>query len=217
MIPAIVGRKLGMTRVFDDSGRLIPVTVVQAGPCVVTQVRDQQRDGYAAIQMGFEDVKPHRSTLALIGHALKAQTTPKRVLREIRLQEAADHAAGDVLTVDLFSESEVKFVDVVGTSKGRGFAGVMKRHGFGGMRASHGVKRRHRTPGSISSHASDLGGGGNLKKGKRMAGHMGHARVTVKSQRLVAVDTERNLLLIEGGVPGPNGGVVFVRKAKTRS
>lgn len=217
MIPALLGRKIGMTQVFDDHGAAIPVTVIEAGPCAVMQVRDHANDGYEALQLGFSDVKPHRSTKPLIGHSLKAGTTPKRILEELRLEEPAEHKLGDVLTVSLFSEHEVKYVDVSGTSKGRGFAGAMKRHGFGGQPASHGVERKHRSPGSISSHASDLGHGGNLKKGKRMAGHFGHARVTVKNQRLVGIDEANNLLLVEGGVPGPNGGYVFVRQAKTKS
>ncbi len=217
MIPALLGRKIGMTQVFDDRGAAIPVTVIEAGPCAVMQVRDHETDGYDALQLGFSDVKPHRSTKPLIGHALKAGTTPKQILGEMRIDGAADHGKGDVLTVSLFSEQEVKYVDVSGTSKGRGFAGAMKRHGFGGQPASHGVERKHRSPGSISSHASDLGHGGNLKKGKRMAGHFGHARVTVKNQRLVGIDESNNLLLVEGGVPGPNGGYVFVRQAKTKS
>lgn len=206
-----------MTQVFDDHGAAIPVTVIEAGPCAVMQVRNAATDGYEALQLGFTDVKPHRSTKPLIGHSLKAGTTPKRILEEIRLDGPAEHKLGDVLTVSLFSEQEVKYVDVSGTSKGRGFAGAMKRHGFGGQPASHGVERKHRSPGSISSHASDLGHGGNLKKGKRMAGHFGHARVTVKNQRLVGIDEANNLLLVEGGVPGPNGGYVFIRQAKTKS
>ena len=217
MIPALVGRKIGMTQVFDERGAAIPVTVIEAGPCAVTQVRDDATDGYDALQLGFADVKPHRSTKALIGHSLKAGTTPKRVLGEIRLPGPVEHQLGDVLTVSLFAEHEVKFVDVIGTTKGRGFAGAMKRHGFGGQPASHGVERKHRSPGSISSHASDLGHGGNLKKGKRMAGHFGHVRVTVKNQKLVGIDEANNLLLVEGGVPGPNGGFVFIRQAKTKS
>ncbi len=216
MIPALLGKKIGMTQVFDDNGGAMAVTVVEAGPCAVMQVRDQDKDGYYAVQLGFGDVKPHRSTKPLIGHACKSGTTPKRVLREVRLDEPTSHKPGDVITVSIFAENEVKYVDVVGTSKGRGFAGAMKRHGFGGQPASHGVERKHRSPGSIGGHATDLGHGGNIKKGKRMAGHYGHARVTVKGQRLIGIDEQHNLLLIEGGVPGPNGGFVFVRKAKTK-
>ncbi len=217
MIPALLGKKVGMTQVFNDSGGAIPVTVIEAGPCAVLQVRCQAVDGYDAVQLGYCDVKPHRATKPGIGHAQKAGTTPKRILTEIRLKEAATHQAGDVITVSVFAENDVKYVDVVGTSKGRGFAGAMKRHGFGGQPASHGVERKHRSPGSISSHASDLGHGGNVKKGKRMAGHFGHHRATVKNQKLIGIDEQNNLLLVEGGVPGPNGGFVIVRQARTKS
>jgi len=216
MIPALLGKKIGMTQVFDDAGAAIPVTVIQAGPCTVMQIRDKNTDGYDAVQLGFADAKPHRSTKPAIGHALKAGSTPKRFLREIRLEQASVHAPGDVITVAVFSDSGVQYVDVCATTKGRGFTGSMKRHGFGGQPASHGTERKHRSPGSISSHGSDLGHGGNLKKGKRMAGHYGHTDVTIKNQKLVGVDEENHLLLIEGGVPGPNGSIVLVRRAKTK-
>ena len=217
MIPALLGKKIGMTQVFDEHGGAIPVTVVEAGPCAVMQVRNIEVDGYDAVQLGFGDTKPHRSTKAQIGHALKAGTTPKRFVRELRLQEPTSWQPGEVVTVSVFSENDVKHVDVTGTSKGRGFAGAMKRYGFGGQPASHGVERKHRSPGSISGHGSDLGHGGNLKKGKRMAGHHGHRRITVKNQKLIGIDEISNLLLIEGSVPGPNGGLVLVRRAKTKS
>ena len=218
MYPAILGRKVGMTQVFEASGQRIPVTLVEAGPCVVLQVKTADGpDGYHAVQLGFDDVKPHRSTLPAIGHARKAQTAPKRFIREIRLSEAADKNVGDTVTVGLFTEADVKYVDVIGTTKGRGFQGVMKRWGFGGMPASHGTERKHRSPGSIAARCQNRGTSGALKKGKRMAGHMGHTRRTTPCQPLVAVDAERNLLLIRGSVPGPNGGYVIVRKSKTRS
>ncbi len=217
MLPALLGKKIGMTQVFDDHGGAIPVTVIEAGPCAVMQVRDREKDGYDAVQLGYGDTKPHRSSKAEIGHALKAGTTPKRFVREFRLQEPASCKPGEVITVGIFSEHDVKHVDVISTSKGRGFAGAMKRYGFGGQPASHGVERKHRSPGSISSHGSDLGHGGNIKKGKRMAGHYGHRRVTVKNQKLIGIDEGNNLLLIEGSVPGPNGGLVVVRRAKTKS
>jgi len=216
MLPALLARKIGMTRVFDEAGKSIPVTVLQAGPCTVQQVKTAETDGYEAVQLGFEDIKPHRSTKPLIGHAAKAGTGPKRFSREVRLPAPTDREPGDVLTVDLFVEPPVAFVDVTGLTKGRGFAGVMKRYGFGGQPASHGTERKHRSPGSIASHGTDRGHGGDIKKGKRMAGHMGHVRRTIRSQRLIRVDAERGLLLVEGGVPGPAGGVVMVRKAKTR-
>jgi large subunit ribosomal protein L3 len=218
MYPAILGKKVGMTQVFEDSGQRVPVTLVQAGPCVVLQVKSADGpDGYHAVQLGFDDVKPHRSTLPQIGHAHKAQTAPKRFIREIRLAEAADKNVGDTVTVDLFSDAGVKFVDVIGTTKGRGFQGVMKRWGFGGMPASHGTERKHRSPGSIAGRGQNRGTSGAVKKGKRMAGHMGHARRTAPCQALVGVDAEHNLLLIRGSVPGPSGGYVIVRKSKTRT
>jgi len=217
MTAALLGKKIGMTRVYDQDGMMVPVTVIQAGPCSVLQVKKAGAtpDGYNAVQLGFEDVKPHRSTVPLIGHAAKAGTGPKRFVREVRTLEPPAAAAGDVWTVESFEEAEVRFVDVIGTTKGRGFAGVMKRHGFGGQPASHGTERKHRSPGSIGGHAN-LGTGRNIKKGKRMAGHMGHVRRTSKNQRLVQVDKEHNLLLVQGSVPGPNGGYVIVRQAKTK-
>lgn len=204
-----------MTRVIDAAGDVTPVTVMQAGPCTVLQVKNQESDGYNAVQIGFEDVKPHRSTKPLIGHAGKAGTGPKRSIREIRLVDAPSAELGEVLTVSVFEEGEVKFVDVVGTTKGKGFAGPMKRWGFGGQPASHGVERKHRSPGSIGGHAN-LGTGRNIKKGKKMGGHMGHARMTETCLELVAIDKENNLLLVKGSVPGPNGGLLFVRQSKTK-
>jgi len=212
MKPALLGRKIGMTRVLDESGTAVPVTVIQAGPCTVLQVKTAERDGYHAVQLGFEDVKPHRSTKPLIGHAAQARTGPKRVHREVRCVDAAEVSLGDVVTVELFEEGAVQYVDVTGVSKGRGYAGVMKRHGFGGQRASHGVERKHRSPGSIGGSAP-LGLGRSVRKGKRMAGHYGHARCSVRNQRLVAVDKEHSLLLVRGSVPGPNGGLLYVRQS----
>ncbi len=207
-----------MTQVFDPSGSRLPVTLVQAGPCVVLQVKTADgKDGYHAVQLGFDDVKPHRATLPEIGHARRAQTAPKRFVREVRLAEPADQRVGDTVTVDLFEKAQVKYVDVVGVTKGKGFQGVMKRWGFGGQCASHGTERKHRSPGSIASRASERGRSGMIKKGKRMAGHMGHVRRTARCQSLVGVDLENNLLLIEGSIPGPVGGYVMVRKSKTRA
>ncbi len=216
MIPALLGKKIGMTQVFNADGMAVPVTVVQAGPCTVTQVRTRPVDGYDAVQLGYGDRKPHRSTKPAIGHALKAGTTPKGIIREVRLSGPSERAAGDVVTVTVFSEQAVQYVDVVATTKGRGFSGAMRRHGFGGLPASHGTERKHRSPGSIGGHGSDRGHGGNLKKGKRMAGQYGNVRVTVKNQKLFGIDETHNLLLIEGGIPGPNGGYVLVRKARTK-
>lgn len=218
MVAAILGRKIGMTQVFDKEGARIPVTIIQAGPCVVMQVKRQDgADGYNALQLGFDDVKPHRSTIPQIGHARKAGTSPRRFIREIRLDAAPETNIGDTVTVEVFKEGGVKFVDVTGVTKGRGFQGGMKRHGFGGMPASRGTERKHRGPGSIGSHAQDRGTSGAIKKGKRMAGRMGGVRQTVCCQALIDVDAERNMLLVAGAVPGPRNGYVIVRKARTRS
>jgi len=210
----LLGKKVGMTQVYDESGELLPVTVIQAGPCTVMQVKMAETDGYNAVQLGYDDVKASRRKNPEVGHAQKANTVPKKLVREMRLPEDAEpeYKVGDSITVTVFAEG--KAVDVVGTSKGKGFAGVMKRHGFGGFPASHGTERKHRAPGSISSFASDAGCGGNLKKGKKMAGHMGNRRVTTKSHDLVSIDEEQNLLVVKGSVPGPSGGYVIVRTAK---
>ncbi|MFO0840054.1 MAG: 50S ribosomal protein L3 [Phycisphaerae bacterium] len=215
MIPAILGKKVGMTQVFEPGGRRVPVTVVQAGPCVVLQVkRGDGTDRYNAVQLGYQDLKPHRSTLAEIGHARTAKTPPKKFVREIRLADPTEKAVGDTITVELFND--VKFVDVRGTTKGKGFQGAMKRHGFGGQPGSHGTERKHRSPGSISSNCQNRGTSGAIKKGKRMAGHMGDVRCTTRCQALVGIDAANNTLLIKGSIPGPTGGYVIVRKAKTR-
>ncbi|MHC4295123.1 MAG: 50S ribosomal protein L3 [Planctomycetota bacterium] len=213
MFPAILGKKIGMTQVYDEAGSLLPVTVVQAGPCVVMQVKTAETDGYDAVQFGFEDVKTHRATKPQIGHAAKAKTKPKRFARELRLSEPPEVEVGASVTVESFEE--VKIVDVIGVTKGKGFAGGMKRHGFKGQPASHGVERKHRSPGSIASHSANAGTGPKLKKGKRMAGHLGAARCTSRNHRLVAVDKENNLLVIKGSLPGANGGVLFVKESKT--
>jgi len=210
----LLGKKVGMTQVYDESGKLLPVTVIQAGPCVVMQVKTTETDGYNAVQLGFDDVKPSRRKNPQVGHAQKANTDPKKFVREMRLPEEAEpsYKIGDSITVSVFAEN--KSVDVVGTSKGKGFAGVMKRHGFAGFPASHGTERKHRAPGSISSFASDAGHGGKPKRGKKMAGHMGDRRVTTKNHRVVAIDEEKNLLVVKGAVPGPAGGYCLVRSAK---
>jgi large subunit ribosomal protein L3 len=209
----LLGKKVGMTRVYDEAGRLIPVTVIQAGPCTVTQVKTGETDGYNAIQLGFEDVKPARRRQSQVGHARKADANPKRFVREWRLPGTAKapYKLGEALTVSVFSGT--KLVDVVGTSKGKGFAGPMKRYGFKGFPASHGTERKHRAPGSICARAVNSGMGGGLKKGKRMAGHMGDARVTTKNHVLVAIDEDRNLLVVKGAVPGPAGGYCIVKTA----
>lgn len=204
-----------MTQVIGDRGAVEPVTVLRAGPCVVLQVKSADVDGYHAVQLGYEEAKPHRSTKPLIGHAAKAGTGPKRVLREIRLDEPAGVSLGDVVTVEQFAVAEVGHVDVAGITKGHGFAGVMKRHGFGGKEASHGVERKHRSPGSIGGGGAGPTGRG-VRKGKRMAGHFGHVRQTASGLRVVNVDVENGLLIVRGSVPGPNGAVVFVRQSKKR-
>ncbi len=214
-MPALLGRKIGMTRWFMEDGTNVPVTVIEAGPCAVTQVKRVDTDGYSAVQLGFEEVKPRRTTMQLIGHDAKAGPTPRRVHREYRLPDdkAADEfELGQQLDVNTFEN--VKYVDVVGTGKGKGFAGVMKRHNFRGLCASHGTERKHRSPGSIGGHATDLGTGPKVKKGKRMAGQMGAKRVTVRSLDVIAIDRQRNLLMLKGPVPGPNHGILFIRDAK---
>ncbi len=212
MSTAILGRKIGMTRLYDDAGNNVPVTVVEAGPCFVTQVKTAEVDGYDAVQLAFEDLKPRSSTFPLIGHDAKAGVGPKRFRREVRLKDggAAGYETGQKITVDSFAG--IKFCDVVGTSKGKGFQGPMKRHGFAGQEASHGVERKHRSPGSIGGRSSNLGTG-KPKKGIRMGGHMGAERVTVRSLRVIGIDTEKNLLLIHGPVPGPKQGLLYVRAA----
>ena len=210
---AILGRKVGMTRWFQEDGTNIPVTVIEAGPCVVTQVKTTEADGYAAIQLGFEDAKVRRAAMPQIGHDAKAKTAPKRIHREFRIDddEAEGFELGQSIDVSVFED--VKFVDVAGTSKGKGFQGPMKRHNFSGLEASHGVQRKHRSAGSIGGHATNLGTGPKIKKGKRMAGHMGDERVTVRSLDVVHADPEKNLLVVKGPVPGPNGGDLYIRPA----
>jgi large subunit ribosomal protein L3 len=213
MTPALLGKKIGMTRVYDEKGAIVPVTVVQAGPCHVTQVKTVDTDGYNAVQIGFGDVKAKFSTFPQIGHTGKAGVGPKKHFREIRLKDASDRKAGDLVNVEIFNG--VQFVDVVGKSKGKGTQGVMKRHHFGGQPATHGTERKHRSPGSIASHATFRGQCGKPKKGLRMAGHMGSDRITTRNHALVRVDADGNLLLIKGALPGPNGSLLFVRKSIT--
>jgi large subunit ribosomal protein L3 len=215
MPAALLGRKIGMTRWFTADGTNVPVTVIQAGPCAVTQVKTTAADGYSAVQLAFEDVKPRRSTIPVIGHDAAAGVAPKRFHRELRL--ADDDAAGAYTpgqSVDVSVFEGVRYVDVTGASKGKGFAGVMKRHHFKGLGASHGTERKHRSAGSVGGHATDLGTGPKVKKGKRMAGRMGGGRVTIRSLDVVKIDPDRHLLMVKGAVPGPNRGLVFIRDAK---
>jgi large subunit ribosomal protein L3 len=216
MAAALLGKKIGMTRVYTEAGVSVPVTVIQAGPCPVLQVKTEDGpDGYNAVQLAYGDVKPHRSTLPMIGHAGKAGTGPKGFVREIRLSEKPAANLGDIWTVELFEAAGTRHVDVVGTTKGKGYAGVMKRHHFGGQPSSHGTERKHRSSGGIGGNAP-RGLGRAIKKGKPMSGHLGHVRRTNRNQELVGVDKEHNLLLVKGSVPGPNGGYLLVRQAKTR-
>jgi large subunit ribosomal protein L3 len=204
-----------MTRYFTEEGKNVPVTVIEAGPCSVTQVMTTERDGYAAVQLGFGDVKPRRTTMPVIGHDARAGVAPRRWHREMRFEDdaaAGSYEPGQQLDVSVFED--VLFVDVVGTSKGKGFQGGMKRHNFKGQLASHGVERKHRSSGSIGGHSANLGTGPKIKKGKRMAGHMGHERVTVRSLDVIAIDPDRNLLVVKGPVPGPNKGLLVISEAK---
>lgn len=215
MTAALLGRKIGMTRYFTEDGRNIPVTVIEAGPCAVTQVKTTESDGYAAVQLAYGDIKPRRATMPIIGHDAKAGQPPRRHHHELRLEsdeQASEYELGQELTVSVFEDS--KYVDVIGTSKGKGFQGPMKRHNFRGLGASHGVERKHRSHGSIASHATNLGTGPKVKKGKKMAGHMGDEQVTARSLDVVAIDPERNLLLVKGPVPGNKRGLLFIRDAK---
>jgi large subunit ribosomal protein L3 len=224
----LLGRKIGMTQVYDEKGDIVPVTVLEVGPCTVLQVRTPDVDGYHAVQLGYLD-KPRRKAIrAERGHvaridskrnklrqaggvtlAPKADCEPKRFIREFRLTDAAAQKVGENLTVGVFEN--IKAVDVTGISKGRGTSGVMKRHNFSGLGAAHGVKRHHRAPGSIGAHATDRGNSGKLKKGKRMAGRYGNARVTSRNLKVVKIDLDSNLLLVKGAVPGPNNGFLMVR------
>jgi large subunit ribosomal protein L3 len=203
----ILGTKLGMTQVFDEQNRVVPVTVVKAGPNVVTQVRTQDKDGYTAVQLAFGAVDPRRVNKPRTGHFDKAGVTPRRFLAELRTTDAETYEVGQEITAEVFAAGVE--VDVTGTSKGKGYAGVMKRHGFKGQGASHGAQAVHRKPGSIGGCATP----GRVFKGLRMAGRMGNDRVTTQNLTVHAVRAEDGLLLIKGAVPGPKGGVLFVRSA----
>ena len=206
-IKGILGKKLGMTQIFDDENRVVPVTVVEAGPCVVTQVRTKDIDGYEAVQIAFGEIDPRKVNNPESGHFKKAGVTPRRHVAEIRVADASGYEVGQDVTVEIFNE--VDFVDVTGTSKGHGFAGGMKRHGFAGQGAAHGNQAAHRRVGGIGGAATP----GRVFKGKRMAGRMGNNRVTMQNLKVAKVDTDSNLLLIKGAVPGINGGIVVVKTA----
>lgn len=203
----VLGSKLGMTQVWDESNRVVPVTVIQAGPCVVTQVRSPETDGYDAIQIGFGSMDPRKVNKPEGGHFDKAGVAPQRYLVELRTDDAGSYQVGQTLGPDIFEVGQE--VDVTGTTRGKGYAGVMKRHGFHGLRASHGVQRKHRSPGSIGGCSTP----GRVFKGMRMAGRTGHVRQTTQNLTIQAIDAERGLILVRGAVPGPRGGVVLIRNA----
>ena len=206
-VKGLLGEKLGMTQVWDADNRLIPVTVVAVGPCVVTQLRSEGVDGYNAVQIGYGQIDPRKVTKPLTGHFEKAGVTPRRHLAELRTSDAGEYSLGQELTAEAFEAGQK--VDVVGRTKGKGFAGVMKRHGFAGVSASHGAHRNHRKPGSIGGCATP----GRVFKGMRMAGRMGGVRQTTQNLTIHAVDAEKGLLLVKGAVPGPRGGIVLVKSA----
>jgi len=212
----LLGKKIGMTQVYDKEGRVSPVSVIQAGPCTITQIKTKETDGYTAIQIGYDDVKASRQKKPQVGHCKKASTCPKYFVREVRLEDDTkmEFQVGQALDVDVFADTN--YVDVIGTSKGKGFAGTMKRHNFGGFPDSHGTERKHRAPGSIASWGSDRGHGGNLKKGKKMSGHMGAERVTTKNHKLISVDKDKNIIVVKGAIAGAAGSYVVVRTAKTK-
>ena len=234
MTLGLLGTKVGMTQVYNDKGVLAPVTVLQIGPCRVLQVRNQERDGYDALQLGYKDKARRKATRAERGHVSgeleskrrrlrkeagetlspKANCEPQRFVREFRLEAPATHEVGKILTAKEIFEN-IKSVDVIGTSKGRGYTGVMVRHNFGGLRMSHGVKKGSRQHGSICSNASNRGSG-RPKKGIRMAGQYGNSRVTARNLKVVKIDEENHIVLVRGAVPGPNGGLVLVRSTNKK-
>jgi large subunit ribosomal protein L3 len=206
MLKGLIGKKIGMTQIFDEKGVAYPVTIIEAGPCYVTQVRSQERDGYQAVQVGYSEIHPKKLASGELGHLKANGLPPMKFLREFRSKEAVN--VGDKLTVELFSVGE--HVDVIGTSKGKGFAGAVKRYHFKGGKKTHGQSDRHRAPGSRSSGTTP----GRVFKGSRGAGHMGNERVTVQALKVVLVDTERNLLGVHGAVPGGKGGLVVIKEAR---
>ncbi len=204
-VKGILGRKIGMTQVFDDNGRAVPVTVVAAGPCHIAQLKTPERDGYSAVQLAFGEAK--RLNKPQAGHLAKAGVESAKHLVEMRVDDLGDYELGGEIKADVFETGEI--VDVIGVTKGKGFAGGMKRHNFRGLSATHGTQRKHRSPGSIGACATPA----RVFKGTRMAGHMGHRRVTTLNLQVIQADPERNLLLLRGAVPGPRGGLVMVRSS----
>lgn len=209
----LLGKKVGMSKMYDEKGVSVPVTLIQAGPCAVLQVKTPETDGYHAVQIGFDDVKENRRKKPEVGHAAKANAVQKAFIREDRLKAASEYTVGQELTVTIFEE--IKYVDVTGTSKGKGFAGVMKRHHFKGMDGSHGCERMHRHGGSIGSGSASRGTSRAVRKGRKMSGHMGAERCTVKNLKIMGIDTVNNLIIVKGAVVGANNGYVMVKKAKT--
>ena len=205
MKKGIIGKKVGMTQIFDDKGNVVPVTVVEAGPCVVSQKKTVEIDGYAAVQMGYGDIKPKRLNKPMKGHFDKSNIAPKRILREFRFDDIEKFNVGDIIKADAFSEGDS--IDVIGTSKGKGYAGVIKRWNFRRLKETHGSGPVVRHGGSIGA-CSDPS---RVFKGKKMAGHLGAERVTVQNLKIVKVDAENNLIAIKGAIPGPNGGIVVIK------
>jgi len=210
-VKGILGTKLGMTQVFDANNKIVPVTVIQAGPCVVTQIRTAEKDGYAAVQLAFGAVDPRKVTKPEAGHFEKAGVTPRLEVAELRISSTDGYTVGQEVKADVFAAGD--FVDATGTSKGKGTAGVMKRHGFAGIGASHGVDRKHRMSGSIGNRTTP----GRVFKGKRMMGRMGVDTVTTQNLLVHSVDAEKSLILIKGAVPGPTGAIIFVRSAAKKT
>ena len=208
MLKGLIGRKIGMTQIFDESGRAIPVTLLEAGPCFVSQVKNAETDGYSAVQLAFGETKPKRLSKAELGHLKTNNLPPVRVLREFRTKKLEDINPGDELKASVFAAGE--YVDVIGTSKGKGFAGAMKRHGFHGGPKSHGQSDRQRSPGSSGSGTTP----GRVYKGKRRPGHMGDVQVTSSHIRVAMVDPEHNLIAVQGSVPGAKGGTVVIKEAR---
>ncbi|WP_028646516.1 50S ribosomal protein L3 [Nocardiopsis sp. CNT312] len=206
-IKGVLGEKLGMTQVFDDAGEMVPVTVLKAGPCVVSRIRTPDTDGYSAIQLGYGQINPRKVNKPLGDYLRKNDLTPRRHYVEVRTEDASEYQLGQEVAADSFESGQK--VDVTGKSKGKGFAGVMKRHGFRGLSATHGTQRKHRSPGSIGGCATP----GRVFKGMRMAGRAGNVRKTVQNLTVHSVDAEKGLILVKGAVPGPNGGLVLVRTA----
>jgi large subunit ribosomal protein L3 len=210
MIKGLIGKKIGMTQIFDDNGLAVPVTLIEAGPCYVTQVRIPQNEGYSAVQLGFEEIKPKRLTGGQLGHLKRNELPPLRFLREFRVKDPQVNEGDKLVVNEIFDVGER--VDIVGTSKGKGFQGVVKRHGFAGGPKTHGQSDRLRAPGSIGATTTP----GRVFKGMRGPGHMGSERVTVQNLRVEYVDADRNLLGVRGAIPGPKGGVVMIKEARKR-